>query len=116
MKKLSLPKTLLRRLKLKKDLEAVDLTLPEALRLASILEPKIDIETLDPQSDAVDFIGDIIEKLSPEEYLDCVMLLTRENEETIKSYASIEILTALIEGLKKNQAITLLGFYKSLIK
>jgi hypothetical protein len=98
----------------RKNLESVALTLPEAMQLASVLLPKIDLDTINPELDAVDFIGDLIDKLSPREYLYVVMLLTREDEETIKSYASIEILTAFITGLQKNQVVTLLGFYRSL--
>lgn len=98
----------------RKTLEAKSLYLQDALRLASILAPKIDVEKLDSRQDPIDLVGHIIEKLSPEEYLQCVSLLTKENEETIKQNPSLVILTVFIEGIKRNQIITLVYFYKSL--
>ncbi len=112
--KLNLPKTLLNKLKSKKNLEAQLLNLSDAFELASILKSKIDLDKISPQTDAVDFISDIIEKLSPEEYLRCVMLLTKENKDTIQNRVSIEILAVFIEGLRKNQVVSLLDFYKNL--
>ena len=98
----------------KRSLDAKTLNLTEAFWLASILEKYIDTEKTQPQ-DALDFINDIVHKMSPADYLHCVMLLTREDEHTIKEFYSIEILTAFIEGLRENQVLALLHFYKSLI-
>ena|SRR3990167_9384716 len=100
--------------KLNKRLEASRLNLQDAFSLASILSQYVDVEKLNPDEDAVDFISDIVSKLTPEEYIRCVMLLTKENEDSIKKKASIEILTFFIEGLKLNHAVALLGFYTSL--
>ena len=90
------------------------LNLDDAFRLAHILSQYVDVDTLDPQQDAVDFISDIVQKITPEEYLKCVSLLTNTDIDKIKKEISLDILTALIEGLKENQIIALLGFYKSL--
>lgn len=97
----------------RKNLSAKSLTLQEAFRLAQVLS-KIDVEKLDPRQDPIDLVGSIVENLSPEEYLQCVVLLTKENEETIKQKPSLVILTVFIEGIKRNQIITLVHFYKSL--
>lgn len=95
-------------------MDAKSLNLEDAFRLASVLSKYVDIEKTDPQADAVEFISDIVEKISPEEYLYCVSLLTQEDVDTIKREIALEILTAFIEGLKLNQVISLLHFYKSL--
>ena len=98
----------------RKNLSAKSLSLYESFRLAQVLASKIDVDSLDPRQDPIDLVGNIVEKLSPEEYLQCVSLLTKENEETIKQKPSLVILTVFIEGIKKNQIITLVHFYKSL--
>ena len=95
------------------------LNLDDAFRLAHILSQYVDVDALNPQQDAVDFIGDIVQKITPEEYLKCVSLLTNTDIDTIKKEfvekgASLDILTAFIEGMKLNQVVALLGFYKSL--
>ena len=100
--------------KLNKRLDARVLNLFEAFRLASVLSKYVDVEKLNPDEDAVDFISDIVGKLSPEEYLACVSLLTHTDTDTIKKHISLDILTAFIEGLKLNQVVAMLGFYKSL--
>ena len=89
------------------------LNLDDAFRLAHILSQYVDINSLDPQQDAVDFISDIVQKITPEEYLKCVSLLTNTDIDNIKKEISLDILTAFIEGLKENQVVVLLGFYKS---
>jgi hypothetical protein len=95
-------------------MDAVTLTLPKALELASILSKYVDVKKLDPQADPVDFIRDIVNAIAPNDYLRCVMLLTQKDEKQIEQEISLEILTAFIEGLKKNQVIALIFFYKSL--
>lgn len=93
-------------------MDAKPLNLTDAFQLASLISKHID--KINPQQDAVEFISNIIDKLSPEEYLWCVMLLTQENEETIKKEISLDILSVFIEGLKLNQIVTLVQFWKSL--
>ena len=91
-----------------------NLDLEDAFRLARILSEKTDVEKLSPQYDAVDFVSEIVGLLSPEEYIKCIEILSGENENTIKTYVSLDILTYFIEGIKKNQIVSLLSFYKSL--
>ena len=87
------------------------LNLQDSFRLASVLSKYVDLD--DPQQEPIEFISGIVDKISPEEYLQCVSLLTREDVETIKKEISLNILTFFVEGLKKNQVVSLLGFYKS---
>lgn len=94
-------------------MDAKPLNLRQAFELASVLTKYVDVK-LNPQEDAVDFISGIVDKISPEEYLSCVSLLTGEDVDTIKKQISLDILTAFIEGLKENQIVSLLHFYKSL--
>lgn len=95
-------------------MQAQPLNLIDAFRLASTISKYVDIKDLNPQADAIDFISGIVEKISPEEYLHCVILMTKTDEQKIKQEISLDILTAFIEGLKLNQIISLLSFYKSL--
>lgn len=95
-------------------MDAIPLTLPDAFRLASIISKYVDVDRLNPRADVIDFISEIINKIDPQEYLVCVSLMTNINIEKIKQEISLDILTAFIEGLKLNQIVTLLHFYKSL--
>lgn len=95
-------------------MQARSLNLIDGFRLASILSSKIDIEKTDPQQDSIDFISEVVDKLTPEEYIKCIELLTGEDENTIKKEISLNILTSFIEGLKMNQVFSLLVFYRSL--
>lgn len=99
-----------------RTLKAKSLNLKQAFELAFVLSKYINKEDLDKadSQDALDFIGNIIQKITPDDYLHGVTLLTQTDENTIKKYASIEILTAMIEGLKLNQIVTLVSFYRSL--
>lgn len=95
-------------------MDAKTLNLVDAFRLASILSKYVDVSDLDKEADAIDFISNIVQKISPEEYLRCTMLLTQTDEQTIKQEISLDILSAVIEGMKLNQIVSLLSFYKSL--
>lgn len=90
------------------------LNLEEAFQLASILAKYVNIEEITYDLDALEFIGSIIDKLTPQEYLECVILLTEKNAETIDKEISVDILASFIEGLRDNQIIALIAFYKSL--
>jgi hypothetical protein len=95
------------------ELNARILNLSDAFRLASVLSKYIDAD-VSPQADALDFIGDIVDKISPEEYLHCISLMTKIDVDTIKQEIALVILTTFIEGLRKNQIISLVQFYQSL--
>ncbi len=94
-------------------MEATRLNLTDAIRLASIVSKYVD-KIPSPQSDAIDFISGIVDKIDPEEYLACVSLMTKTDVDTIKQEISLNVLTAFIEGLRLNRIIDLLGFWKSL--
>lgn len=83
----------------------------DAFHLASIISKYVDTNSLNP--DVVDFIQGIVENLTPQEYLICVSMMTEKTEEELKKEVSLDILTAFIEGLKENQIISLVSFYKS---
>lgn len=83
----------------------------DAFHLASILSKYVDTNHLSPE--AVDFIQGIVEKISPQEYLTCVSMMTDKTEEELIKELSLDILTAFTEGLKANQVISLVAFYKS---
>jgi len=89
------------------------LNLRDALRLASILDKYIDEKT-NASAEALDFVSDIIGKITPDEYLHCVNLLSGESEEEIKKRVSIEILACFVDGLRENKVLSLISFYRSL--
>ena len=90
------------------------LGLEDAFQLASALSKYVDVNALDPETDALAFISDLLEKLTPADYLKCVMILTEKTEEDVEKEIGLDLLTAFIEGLKENRIISLLSFCKSL--
>lgn len=94
-------------------MKAKTLNLRDALRLASILNRYIDDE-INANVEALDFISAVVDKISPDEFLHCVILLTGETEEAVKKEISIDILTCFIEGLRENKILSLVSFYRSL--
>lgn len=90
------------------------LNLEEAFHLASVLAKYVNVEEITPELDAVDFISSVIGKLTAHEYLECVILLTEKNAETIDKEISLDILASFVEGLRDNHIIALIAFYKSL--
>jgi len=62
----------------------------------------------------LDFVSGIIEKITPEDYLHGVILITGETEENVKKEISIDILTCFIDGLRENQILSLISFSRSL--
>ena len=89
------------------------LNLRDALRLASILDGYIDEKT-NANAEALEFISAIVDRITPDEFLHCVILLSGETEEVVKQQISIDILTCFIEGLRENQILSLVSFYRSL--
>ncbi len=87
------------------------LNLMDAFHLASIISKYVDTNNLNP--DVVDFIQGIVEQLTPQEYLTCVAMMTDKTEAELVGEFSLDILTAFVNGLKENQIISLVVFYKS---
>lgn len=83
----------------------------DAFHLASIISKYVDTSSLNP--DVVDFIQGIVGQITPQEYLTCVSMMTEKTEEDLKKEISLDILTAFIDGLKDNQIISLVAFYRS---
>ena len=92
------------------------LNLFDALRLASLLEPYIDIDNLNPDQEALDFVDDILKKVSPQDFLLCVKLLSNKTEQDLEKYNGYEVLGLFTQGLRDNRIIDLLKFLKSLGK
>ena len=90
------------------------LRLEEAFELASILSKYVDVERLSPDADALDFISDMVDKITPQEYLRCVAIMTKNTEEDIQKIEYSEILASFISGLQRNRVVSLLSFYKSM--
>jgi len=93
-------------------MKAKKLNLRDGLRLASILNKYIDEKT-NADAEALDFVSAIVDKILPDEFLHCVNLISGETEEQIKKQISIDILTCFIEGLRENQILSLVSFYRS---
>lgn len=102
--------------KRKPTFEAQKLSLVDALRLAAILSKYIDTKDIEKDSQPLDFIAALVNKLTPKDYLDCVKLLSGEHrDEEYEAYSSIKILTIFVDGLKQNQILSLISFYNSLV-
>jgi len=89
------------------------LNLQNALRLASILDKYIDEKT-NANAEALDFVSAIVDKITPDEFLHCVNLISGKTKEAIKQQISIDTLTCFVEGLRENQILSLVSFYRSL--
>ena len=83
----------------------------DAFHLASIISKYVDTNNLNP--DVVDFIQGIVDQISAQEYLTCVSMMTGQIESELVGEFSLDILTAFIDGLKENQIISLVAFYRS---
>lgn len=92
------------------------LNLFDALRLASLLKPYIDIEKLNPDQEALDFVDDILQRISPQDFLLCVKLLSNKKEHDLKKLDGYKILGLFTEGLRVNRIVNLLDFVNSLGK
>lgn len=88
------------------------LNLKDALILAGILNKYINEQSM--EKDAITFIAEIVDRIAPQEYLLCVKLLTGKSTEDIAGQMAIDTLTEFINGLKENQILALISFYKSL--
>lgn len=95
-------------------MNAQKLNLRDALRLASILARYINDKDSEPETEAISFISGIVEKIDPASFLRCVILLSGEPEESVVKEVSIDILAVFIEGLRENQILSLISFYRSL--
>lgn len=90
-------------------MEAKILSFPEAMTLASILDKYITQEEL-----AVDFVDNILNRISPVEYLQCLVLLTGNTFTDGQDLDGMELLQAFYSGLEKNKIISLVESYKKL--
>lgn len=101
--------------KRKPRFEAQKLSLVDALQLAAILSKYIDTKDIEKDSQPLDFIAALVNKLTPKDYLHCVKLLSGEHrDEEYKAYSSLKILSVFVEGLRENKIVSLLSFYDSL--
>lgn len=90
------------------------LNLKDALSLASIISKYVDIKQTQLDESAFDFINDIVQKISPDEYLYCVSMMTNKKIEEIKKMEVTDILALFTEGMAVNKITTLLAFYENL--
>jgi len=92
------------------------LNLTDALRLASTLRPYIDVEKLDPNQDAIEFIDGIVQKISAQDFVVCIKMMTKKTEYDLEKMNGFETLGLFASGLRVNRIIPLLEFYRSLGK
>lgn len=92
------------------------LNLDDALQLASLLKPYIDVDQLNPEQDALDFVDGILQEISPQDFLLCVKLLSNKKEEDLEKIDGFETLALFTQGLRDNKIVTLLTFVNSLGK
>ena len=90
------------------------LNLTDALRLASLLSPYVDVKKLSPEQDALEFVDGIVQKISAPDFLLCLKMMTKKTEEDISKLDGFKVLALFNQGLRENRAVALLNFYKSL--
>ena len=101
---------------MKKRMQVRSLSLDDALRLASLLKPYIDVDQLNPEQDALDFVDGILQEISPQDFLLCVKLLSDKKEKDLEKMDGYKILALFTQGLRDNRIVTLLTFVNSLGK
>jgi hypothetical protein len=89
------------------------LNITDALRLASLLQPYVDVKNLNPEQDAVDFIDSIVQKISAPDFLLSVKLLSNKTEQDLEKLDGYKILALFTQGLRENRVVTLLTFCDS---
>ena len=87
------------------------LNLPQALKLSMILGKYIQ-EFPKPESNVSDFLDSIFEKLTPEDFKECIELFTGNK---LKSELDGDaLLTVFFEGIRNNKIVTLLQTSKEI--
>jgi len=92
------------------------LPLPDALRLASLLSPYVNINKLNPEQSALDFVDEIVQRISAQDFLLCIKMTTNKREQDLENMDGLDVLALFTTGLRENKVIALLEFYHSLGK
>ena len=92
------------------------LPLHDALRLASLLSPYVDVNKLNPDQSALDFVDDIVQKISAQDFLLCIKMMTKKTEYDLEKMDGFDVLALFTTGLRENRVIPLFEFYNSLVK
>jgi len=101
-------------MKLLSKIKARKLCLKDALILASTVSKYVDVNLVDNNTDAISFVDEIVQKISPDDFLRCIKITTNETEKTLEKKSGIEVLAIFSQGLKVNKIISLLSFYKNI--
>ena len=83
------------------------------MKLASILSKYIDTVLFDPEQIALDFVGDLLDKIKPMDYMNCIKLLLEEPKK-MEHLSGEELLQVLFSGLEKNRILSLLDAHSKL--
>ena len=92
------------------------LPLHDALRLASTLSRYINIEQLNPEQPALDFVDEIVQQIEAQDFVLCVKMMTKKTEYDLEKMDGLDVLALFAQGLRENRIIELLEFYNSLGK
>ena len=95
-------------------MKARKLSLEQALSLASIISKYVDIKQTRLDESAFDFIDEIVQKITPDEYLYCVSMMTNKKRVGVEKLEITDILALFTEGMAVNRITTLLAFYENL--
>lgn len=91
-------------------MESKQLNLLDALHLASVLNPYIDLFE-DKKASTSDFVGKMVNTMSPMDYYECVKILS--TKKITGNEGGDEFLHLLHGGLEKNKVISLVEYYRT---
>lgn len=84
------------------------------MNLANILNKYIDLGTNKLQVNPLEFLGEILDKISPNDYMSCIKLLL-DTPIDFSDISGNELLLLLFSGLENNNTISLLSVYKDMV-
>lgn len=93
-------------------MESKILNLYDGMKLAQILSKYITLEN-DGNKIAIDFIEDLVNKIEPQEYLECINLFVGGIDKE-KLPTSEELIEIVYTGMRNNNIFSLLETYKAI--
>jgi hypothetical protein len=88
--------------------ESKILNFPDAMRLAQIVSKYIDTVSINAETNILEFLDGMLDKISPTDYVDILQLLFSTEITKLSTEDKNSLIKDLIEGLNKNRIPSLL--------